>query len=138
VRLAVDSSSLAKRYIHEAGSEQLAEFLQQATELGLSVIVVPEILSALNRRVREGTLCQREYGQVKTQLLMDVRDVTILQITPAVAARTVGLLEKNVLRAMDALHLACALEWQADLFLSSDKRQVEAARKSGLPTTYLG
>jgi predicted nucleic acid-binding protein len=138
MRLAVDSSSLAKRYIHEAGSEQLAELLRQATELGLCVIVVPEILSALNRRVREGILCQRDYRQVKTQLLMDVRDVTILQITPAVAARTVGLLEKNTLRAMDALHLACALEWQADLFLSSDKRQVQAAGKSGLPTKYIG
>jgi hypothetical protein len=33
---------------------------------------------------------------------------------------------------MDALHLACAIDWQADLFVSSDKHQVSAALKSGL------
>jgi predicted nucleic acid-binding protein len=33
---------------------------------------------------------------------------------------------------MDALHVACALDWQADLFVSSDRRQLAAAAKSGL------
>ena len=34
----------------------------------------------------------------------------------------------------DALHVACALEWGAELFVSSDKRQVRAATRSGLAT----
>ena len=48
------------------------------------------------------------------------------------------LLEHNVLRAMDALHVACALEWQAELFVTADKRQLKAARKSGINTEYIG
>jgi predicted nucleic acid-binding protein len=33
---------------------------------------------------------------------------------------------------MDALHIGCALEWEAELFVSSDKRQILAAKKAGL------
>jgi predicted nucleic acid-binding protein len=35
---------------------------------------------------------------------------------------------------MDALHIACAIEWGADVFLSADARQLAAARRAGLKT----
>jgi predicted nucleic acid-binding protein len=68
----------------------------------------------------------------------DVRDATVLQLTPAVISHSVKLMETNVLRAMDALHVACALEWQADLFVTADKRQLMAAKNSGLRSEYIG
>ncbi len=138
MKLAVDSSSFAKRYIQEIGSNKLDDLLQYASELALSVILVPEIISALSRRLREHALTEMDYRQAKRQLLHDVRDATILQITPAVVARSVKLLENNLLRAMDSLHIACALEWKADLFITSDKRQLDAAIISGLKTEYVG
>ncbi len=138
MKLAVDSSSLAKRYVQEIGSEKLDRFLQNATELALCIILVPEIVSGLNRRMREGALDIKGYRAVRKQLLSDVRDATILQITPSVISRSVELLENNVLRAMDALHIACALEWQADLFITSDRRQMNAAINAGLRTELLG
>jgi len=94
--------------------------------------------SGLNRRLREHTLTARDYRKAKRQLLDDIRDATVLQVTPAVVSCSVKLLERNVLRTMDALHVACALEWQADLFVSSDRRQLEAAMNSGLRTEYVG
>lgn len=138
MKLAVDSSSFAKRYIQEIGSNKLDDLLQYASELALSVILVPEIISALSRRLREHALTEMDYRQAKRQLLHDVRDATILQITPAVVVRSVKLLENNLLRAMDSLHIACALEWKADLFITSDKRQLDAAIISGLKTEYVG
>jgi uncharacterized protein len=138
MKLTVDSSSLAKRYVQEIGSEKLDRFLQNATELALCIILVPEIVSGLNRRMREGALDIKGYRAVRKQLLSDVRDATILQITPSVISRSVELLENNVLRAMDALHVACALEWQADLFVTSDRRQMTAAINAGLRTEFLG
>jgi len=138
VRLIVDSSSFAKRYIQEAGSEQLDEFLQQASELAICVILVPELISALNRRLREGLLTSKDYRKAKKFLLNDVSDATVLQLTPAVISRSVYLLENSALRAMDALHVASALEWEADLFVTSDKRQFDSAINSGLHTEYLG
>ena len=137
MRLAIDSSSFAKRYIQETGSNKLDAFLQNTSELALCIILVPEIISALNRRLREQALSHKEYQKAKRQLFEDVHDATILQLTPAVVAQSVKLLEKNVMRAMDALHVACALEWKADIFITSDKKQFDAAMHSGLQCEYL-
>jgi predicted nucleic acid-binding protein len=137
MKLAVDSSSLAKRYVQEIGSDKLERFLQNASELALCIILVPEIVSGLTRRMREGALTISNYRAARRQLLADVRDATILQITPSVVSGSVKLLENNDLRAMDALHVACALEWQADLFVTSDRRQLTAAKNAGLRTEYL-
>jgi len=106
--------------------------------LAFSVILVPEIVSGLNRRLRERILTIADYRAVRKQLLDDLRDATVLQITPSVVSRSVKLLESNVLRALDALHVACALEWQPDLFVTSDRRQFIAAMKTGLRTEYVG
>jgi predicted nucleic acid-binding protein len=137
MKLSVDSSSFAKRYIQEVGSDKLDDLLQHASVLALCVILVPEIISDLNRRLRERALTDKDYNKAKRQLLDDVRDATILQITPAVVSHSVKLLESNVLRAMDALHIACALEWKADLFVTSDIRQLDAAANAGLRAEYI-
>ena len=138
MKLVIDSSSIAKKYVQEEGSDKLDHFLANASELAFCVIMVPEIVSGLNRRLRERVLTAAEYGAIKKQLLVDVRDAIVLQITPAVIFRTVNILENNVLRALDAVHVACAIEWQADLFLTSDKRQFIAAKKSKLHVEYIG
>jgi hypothetical protein len=138
MKLAVDSSSFAKRYVQEVGSDKLDVFLESASELALCVILVPEIISGLNRRLRERILTIVDYRTVKQQLMEDVRDATVLQITASVISRSVKLLEGNALRALDSLHVACALEWQADLFVTSDRRQFLAATNAGLRTEYIG
>jgi uncharacterized protein len=138
MKIAIDSSSFAKRYVQEIGSDKLDHLLQGASELALCVILVPEIVSGLKRRLRENFLTMEDYRAAKKQLLDDVFDATILQITPSVVSRSINLLENNVLRAMDALHVTCALEWQADLFVTSDQRQLKAAINTGLRTKYIG
>ncbi len=60
MKLAVDSSSFAKRYVQEIGSEELQLFLEDASELAFSVILVPEIISGLNRRLRDLILTAAE------------------------------------------------------------------------------
>ena len=137
MKLLVDSSAFAKRYVFEDGSEIIDHLLQKASQLALCTILVPEIISGLNRRQREKFLSAQDYRKVKKQLMEDVHDAVVLQVTPAVISRTVKLLETNVLRAMDALHVACALEWQAELFATADKRQLKAAKNAGLLTEYI-
>ena len=138
MKLAIDSSSFAKRYVQEVGSDKLDLLLENASELAFCVILVPEIVSGLNRRLREQVLTVADYRAVKKQLLDDVRDATVLQLTPSVISRSVKILESNTLRALDALHVACALEWQADLFATSDRRQFTAARNTGLQSDFIG
>ncbi len=138
MKLSVDSSAFAKRYVLEDGSEIIEHLLQGASQLALCTILVPEIISGLNRRMREQILSKNDYRKIKMQLMEDVHDAIVLQVTPAVISRSVKLLETNILRAMDALHVACALEWQAELFATADRRQLKAAKNAGLLTEYIG
>ncbi|MFC1858029.1 type II toxin-antitoxin system VapC family toxin [Thermodesulfobacteriota bacterium] len=138
MKLFADSSAFAKRYVLEEGSEIIERLLQRASQLGLCTILVPEIISGLNRRRREKILSKNDYGKIKRQLMEDVHDAIVLQVTPAVISHSVKLLEANILRAMDALHVACALEWQADLFATADRRQLKAAKNVGLLAEYIG
>lgn len=132
MRTYLDSSAFAKRLIEERGSDAVERVCAEATELALSVVTVPEIVSALNRRRRERALTRRQYELAKERLLEDVRDADIVNLTPAVVAASVRMLEAGPVRALDAVHIACALEWGAELFVSADRQQLTAARKAGL------
>ncbi len=70
----------------------------------------------------------------KESLSDDIRDVLIVNLTPYVISTCTTVLEASPVRAMDALHIACAVQWGAELFVSADKRQVSAAKKAGLRT----
>jgi uncharacterized protein len=132
-----DSSALVKRYIEERGSSEVESILRQASSLGVSIICYPEIISALCRLKRERILSMHTYVSVRTALMEDLADATICTIAPAVIKHSVALLESNTLRAMDSLHIGCALVWQADLFVSADQRQIAAAKRAGLNTQRL-
>ena len=133
-----DSSAFAKRYVEEIGSQAVDDICRATTTLGLSVLCAPEIISALNRRVREKLLSRQDYLAAKASLAGDLADVVVINLTPTVIARATFLLETNKLRAMDALHIGCALEWGAGLFVTSDSRQVKAAKRAGLTVKYVG
>jgi len=134
VKVYLDSSAFAKRFIEESGSDEVDSICSRASDLGLSVLCVPEIISALNRRVRERMLTQTQYNEAKQRLLEDVRDADIISLTASVIGSAIMVIEKSPVRAMDALHIACALEWGAELFASSDKQQLSAAKRAGLKT----
>ncbi len=128
----LDSSALAKRYVKEPGSGRVEQILSAASSLGLSAICLSEVVSGLCRLRREGKLSPQQYAENKWALIQDVEDSVIIHITDQVVARAVELLERWPLRSSDALHVACAAEWAADLFASADERQCKAARGYGL------
>jgi hypothetical protein len=134
MKVCLDSSALAKRFVNENGSDAVEDLCAEAHMLGLSVICLPEVVSALNRRVREHLLTPIQYRQAKQRLLDDVRDADIIQLTSPVLGSAIRVLEASPVRAMDAIHIACALEWEADVFASADTRQLTAARRFGLRT----
>ncbi len=137
MKVYLDSSAFAKRFIEELGSDKVEALCLSATELGLSVLCVPELISALNRRLREHQLTQSQYKEAKRRLLSDVRDADIITLTTSVVGSAIQVLEASPVRAMDALHVACALEWDAELFASVDAQQLTAARRAGLKTVQI-
>ena len=134
MKLFLDSSAFAKRFVEEPGSEEVEILCSQATELCLSVICVPEIISALNCRLREKSLTRRGYNQAKQHLSEDVRDTVVINLTPDVVRSSIEILETTPVRTMDALHIASAVAWGAALFASADHRQIAAAKAAGLIT----
>ena len=132
-----DSSALAKRYVEETGSDRVQDILSSASSLTISVLCVSEIVSALCRRRREGKLSQKQYLAAKEALLADVEDMDVVNLTDQVIARAVDILEKWPLRSSDSLHIASAAEWSAQLFVSADERQCEAAQDYGLAVEQL-
>ncbi len=137
MKLFLDSSAFAKRFIDESGSQEVESLCSQADELCLSVICVPEIISALNRRLREKSLTCQDYTQAKLRLSQDVRDSVIINLTPDIIQSSIEVLETSPVRTMDALHIACALAWDTDLFATADHRQTAAARAMGLKTKHI-
>ena len=65
-------------------------------------------------------------------LVADIEDAALCDLAPAVLAQSIMSLENNVLRGMDAIHVGSAVVLKADVFVSSDKRQCEAAARAGL------
>ena len=132
MKLFLDTSAFAKRYIAEPGSARVLELCGGADQLAVSVICLPEMISTLSRLVRERKLSAPKYAALKLTVLNDLADSDICEITDAVMANAVNLLETRTLRAMDAIHVACAMVYQADLFASADRRQLAAAKRAKL------
>lgn len=137
MKIFFDSSSLAKRYIKERGSEKVEEALAGAAEAAVSLVGPAEIISALSSLRRQGVLSTAQYDRAKTALFEDLEDFSIREVTAPVVSLAIELLERHALRTLDAFHIAGAAEWRADLFVSSDKRQLSAAADSGLQVLQL-
>ncbi len=139
-----DSSVLVKRHVPEAGTRWFRRLAAPASgHIILTVRVsVVEIFSALNRRVREGTLDPQTYAAIAADVeSVCATEYRVIELSPEVAGRARGLLERHPLRAYDAVHLAAALSAQAILqasglpapvFLSADARLLAAAQAEGL------
>ncbi|MBS4098133.1 MAG: type II toxin-antitoxin system VapC family toxin [Sulfuricella sp.] len=132
MRVFFDTSAFVKRYISETGTGAVLEWCDRATEIGLSGIALPEIVSAFCRLHREAKITATQYRQPKSLLLADIEDAAICDLTPVVLGHTVASLETNVLRGMDAIHIGSAVALQADVFVTAAARQREAATRAGL------
>ena len=89
------------------------------------------------RRRRERFLNAAQYAAAKNALESDLRDAAIIQIVDEIILQSVALLESKPLRAADAIHVASALIWKADIFVSADARQISAAKGYGLRVIQL-
>ncbi len=139
-----DSSVLVKRHIVEQGTlwfRQLADPASGNVIITARVSVV-EVFSALNRRVREGTLNQAMYVAVAADVeAACAAEYRLIELAPPLSGLARVLLERHPLRAYDAVQLASALSATATLraaglptltFLSADTRLLDAARAEGL------
>jgi predicted nucleic acid-binding protein len=104
-----DTSALTKRYVEEEGSDQVRALCAEADALGVSVLVVPELISTLCRLVREGRLSPEDYRSLKSALQADLSDADLCDLSQDAFDQALLCLERHPLRALDALHVGSAL-----------------------------
>lgn len=129
----VDTSALVKRYHIEPGSQRVDELFADPTATFLTAnIVLPEITSALARKVQESLLTRDALNIVLAAIARDLlEDFWLIEIERIHIMRSQELILRHHLRALDALHLAVLLNLQdlVPILVSSDQKLLEAARQ---------
>jgi uncharacterized protein len=131
----LDSSALVKLFVSEADSDVLNQALVGAEDVIVSDLALTEMASALGRRTREGRLtgaASRRLYREAEKLAASCRRV---ELTPPIhrhAERLLLLSREIPFRALDALHVATALDAEAATFVTYDPRQRAAAASQGL------
>jgi uncharacterized protein len=143
--LYVDTSALVTRYVGEVGTIWVRRALARPVRQGISTALLaqPEVLSALQRTVRDRTLAAAEAQRLARCVQRHcARRYRLVAITPACGTEANRLVQTSPLRAYDALHLACAHAVRealqqyglpAPLFLAADNALLAAARAEGFP-----
>lgn len=128
MRVFLDSSAIVKRYINEPGSEKLNELCAAASSVILSIITSVEVSSAFSRSKREKKITSSQLKLLKLEFSKDLNAAEIVELYPRVISQSKQCLERTALRSLDAIQLASAIVAEVDLFITSDERQIKAAK----------
>lgn len=133
-----DTAYIAKCYLNEPGAERVRELARTPAGLASCQIARVELFATVHRHFREGRLKIRHLRLVLRQLESDENEGVWqwLPITPALVAeacRRLQTLPATVfIRALDALHLACARAEGLSEIYTSDRHMIAAASHFGL------
>ncbi len=140
----LDSSALVKRYIHETGSRFITTVTDRANgnDAWVATITSVEIIAALYRRVRTGTI--RSPTAASAEQIFRQEMVSLFlpwDLAPSILAHAMTLTKAHSLRAYDAIQLATAVDLHVSrnlanfpklTFLSADQPLNQAALAEGL------
>jgi uncharacterized protein len=137
-----DTSVVVKRYVEEDGARQSRVLLGRHRLLSSAILAV-EALAALGRRRQAGELSEWDFAAILGRLQRDRVHWELVDPSRTVLGRAEQLAGGQGLRALDALHVASALEFETstDLrvpFITADRRQREAAERTGLNVVWVG
>ena len=131
----LDASALVKLVRTEPETSALRAFLADG-ELLSSELVLTEVPRAIRRATAIDPALAPELLLTRARELLDA--VALLPLDGALLAFA-GALDEPGLRALDAIHLAAAIDLSPiDAFVSYDERQSAAARLAGLRTVDPG
>lgn len=141
----VDPSALARLYIHEDGSREMAQWRGKVSgSLSVTHHGHTEIINAICRTAFLGHLDETGLEQALEDFKADFEDGRLHQadiLWRAALDLSAELSEEHTpklgTRSLDVLHVACALELKARYFLTFDVRQQKLAVATGLKLVRL-
>ncbi len=130
----LDASALVKLFVPETESDELNQALAGLTDVIVSDLALTEMTSALARRVREQRMGRQDARRLYREGSKLLASSHYAQVTPPIHRRAERLMLSLVvpLRALDALHLATALDAGAATLVTFDPRLRDAAESQGL------
>lgn len=135
--LYADTSALVKKYVQEAGSEQVLAHFARFETVATAALTPVEMAAALAKAARQGWAEEANLQEAWQDFLEHWPAYMRLPVSAAIVERAARLAWKHGLRAYDALHLACAQICQESsgettLFACFDRRLRQAAAAEGL------
>jgi uncharacterized protein len=142
----LDTSALVKRYVVENGTTWMRAIthLDREHVFHTAQITLVEIMAAINRRHREGSLSAQFRDDAAKLFQQHLRNqYNVVRLTMAVIKDAQSLTDKHPLRAYDAVQLASALRINrqtiadgapAITFVCADTRLLAIAAAEGLAT----
>jgi uncharacterized protein len=133
----LDASALVKRFVAEAGSDEVATLIERADAVGTVVLSRAEVAAALAKAQRMKVV-PREGAEAALRTFDDEWAALIrIQMTEVLAARAASMAWAHGLRGYDAVHVAAAAFWQdmlgEEITVATYDRQLwDAARAAGL------
>ena len=128
----VDTSTLLKRLLDEAGSPRADVIWEAADILASAEILLVEARAALAAAHRDRRLTTAELRVAKADLIVLLEEITFVEVTGELIDRAADLAETEALRGYDAVHLAAAMAVQANVLTSADDALCRAAERLGL------
>lgn len=133
----LDASAIVKRYVAEAGTDEVASLVDTASVVGTSIISRAEVAAALAKASRMKVVPHREAEAALRAFGDEWTALARLQMTEVLVERAATVAWGHGLRGYDAVHLAAALFWQDMLgervtVATFDHRLWRAARATAL------
>lgn len=131
----LDASALVKLFVPEAESDALNDALIAAEDVIISDLAITEMASALGRRMREGRVTRDEARRLQREAEKLSAVCRRVELTPPIHRRAERLLlaSRDVpLRALDALHVATALDSDSATVVTFDPRMRTVAAAQSL------
>ena len=137
MKILFDTSALLKRYLPEKGREALLQWVAKARPAVAAPHCKTELYSALNRVRRETSGTDSAYRETCEEVERNFSEMMVVPFSPQVERSAIQALEMAPMRAMDALHVAAAVNAGVDLFVTADIRQYQGAQAFGLKAMLL-
>jgi predicted nucleic acid-binding protein len=140
--LYLDTSALLKRYVVEAGSDDVIAAMATADAVVTSLVTRAEVPAAIAKAVRRRVLDDDGGRRAHRRFLHEWPDFWRMAVTDVLVARADTLVWDHGLRAYDAIQLATALTCKETiavlgtdaLFATFDRQLRDAAIDAGLDT----
>ena len=135
--LYLDTSALVKRYVREAGTDEVIALVENSASVGSTSLTRVEMAAALEKTVRLGWIKRKAALRAWQDFLGHWSSFTRLNISSSTIDRASTLAWEYSLRGYDAMHLASALLWQETLdtqitMATFDRDLWQASKKAGL------